>query len=639
MKSKCLYVDGIDVYKQFGVYVINGGYNELIAYPPLKDFDKNDWQEEDGIEADLSAPVLNTRELSLKFAVRDVVYGLSEFLNILSDGAYHTFYCAEIGRTYRLRLTQQPNLKLLDSFGQVTLKFADDFPLDGYTPLAPLSNIIQNDDYYIDNLRLTNYGIRVLKGSFTEITKTAPVKTNLLRNIPTVSGVEYDKGNVTFKTKDVKLQCLLRAETLDELWRNYDAFLYALIQPQERILWVNALNKQFHFIYKSCQVTKFYATDRIWLQFTLTITFSKDFRNIFGDTGKYLTMVAMEDGFTAKLSGNDCHYSINNGRTWNVLHSDTYTPAINTGSRILFKGSNLIPVSGKGIGTFSATKNFYLSGNCNSMLFGDNADTRLDLTGYDFAYHRLFSGCDNLININSDFLPATTLSNNCYESMFAHCGNLVNANIGLQAKTLTEFCYNAMFRGCSKLLTPVKINANTLAAYCCSDMYRDCLSLDIVDRTILPAMNLAPDCYSGMFRGCSSLKTSPNLPATKLSEYCYNAMFYSCISLINPPELHDSNLAEYCYNAMFVNCISLTIAPDLPAIELHYNYCYNAMFYKCSNLKVVRAGFLSSSAADIFIGNWLTGVAENGTIYTRTREEVIRKHIPESWKVLEYANV
>ena len=62
-----LYIDGYDVYKQYGVYVTDGGWNTLVAMPPLKDVEKNDWQDEDGIEADLSNPVLNTREVSITF--------------------------------------------------------------------------------------------------------------------------------------------------------------------------------------------------------------------------------------------------------------------------------------------------------------------------------------------------------------------------------------------------------------------------------------------------------------------------------------------------------------------------------------------------------------------------------------------
>ena len=300
MKTGSLYVDGYDVYRQFGMYVVDGGWNELVAFPPLRTVKSNEWQEEDGIEADLSEPVLNTREVSIKFAISGLYSSLFDFLNILSDGAYHTFSCEEIGRVYRLRLTQQPNLRAIKLLGLATLKFADDFPLDGYTYKAPISWQMHSYDYSFDGIPFTSYGIRILKGSYDEIVKSPAVKPNLLRNISTKAGAIYDAKNVTYKSKDVKLQCLIRADNLEELWRNYDAFLYDLIRPNERLLWVDELERDFMFIYKSCQVTKFCPSDRIWLEFTLTITFTQDFR-----IGEEDIVLASEDGIVVFTENNE----------------------------------------------------------------------------------------------------------------------------------------------------------------------------------------------------------------------------------------------------------------------------------------------------------------------------------------------
>lgn len=269
-----LYIDGNDAYKLYGVYVVQGGWNELIAYPPLKPVDSNDWQEEDGIEADLSAPVLDTREIQLKVALAGGDNRFFALIRHLSDGAYHTFDCRYIERTYKLRLVAQPNLAVAHALGTTTLKFADDFPLLGYTYEKPASNIATYNDYTFNGRLFTDYGVRVLKGTFDEVKKTPTVKTNLLRNISTQMGALYDGKNVTYKSKDVKINCLMRANTLDELWRNYDALLYDLTRPNERKLWVKDLGKEFPFYYKSCQVTEFYPTDKIWLQFALTVTFT-----------------------------------------------------------------------------------------------------------------------------------------------------------------------------------------------------------------------------------------------------------------------------------------------------------------------------------------------------------------------------
>ncbi len=278
MMTGRLYIDGHDAYKQWGVYVVSGGWNELVAYPPLKTVEYNDWQEEDGIEADLSDPKLNTKDVSVKIAYSGLFSRFFELVELLSDRAYHDFNCAYIGRRYTLRMTQMPNLDHAQALGFATLKFSNDFPLKGYNYQEPESSIMRADDYLIDGIPFTDYGCRILQGSLSGILKAADVKLNLLRNIASQSGAIYDNAAVTFKSKDVKLNCLMRAGTLEELWRNYDALLFDLVRPEERMLEVTSLEQDFPFHYKSAAVSEFYPEDKIWLRFTLTLTFTHSFR-------------------------------------------------------------------------------------------------------------------------------------------------------------------------------------------------------------------------------------------------------------------------------------------------------------------------------------------------------------------------
>lgn len=278
MMTGRLYIDGLDAYRQWGVYVVSGGWNEVLSYPPLKTPDANDWQEEDGIEADLTSPQLNTKEVSIRFAYSGHFSRFLTFIDVLSDGAYHDFNCSSIGRRFTLRMTQMPNLDMAHTLGFITIKFCNDFPLKDYTYKAPESGMMRADDYLIDGLPFTDYGCRVLQGSLAEVIKTPAVKQNLLRNIASEPGAIYDGHRVTFKIKDVKLNCLMRADSLDELWRNYDALLFDLIRPDERLLEVSELEHIFPCYYKSASVTDFYPEDRIWLAFTLTLTFTHSFR-------------------------------------------------------------------------------------------------------------------------------------------------------------------------------------------------------------------------------------------------------------------------------------------------------------------------------------------------------------------------
>ncbi len=275
MERDTLYIDGINAREEYGVIVRGNNYMSLMEMPPLKDVEYNDWQEEDGIEPDLSEPRLDTKVVTLQFAMLDNVIGWGDFLNDINDGAYHEFKFTVLGnRTFRLRLLSNPNSEgMQDRFGFASLKFSDDFPLKGYQYQAPVSDIDVNEDFDMDGKPLTYWGVRVLEGTLDNI-KTAPVvKTNLLRNLETEEGAQYDPKNVTFKAKEGKVYCFMRANSMDELWRNYDAFLYDLTRPGNRTLYVEDTGEEYPCFYQSCEVTEFSATGRVWFKFTLTLCF------------------------------------------------------------------------------------------------------------------------------------------------------------------------------------------------------------------------------------------------------------------------------------------------------------------------------------------------------------------------------
>lgn len=284
------YIDNINAYSSYGVFVADGGYNELARFASLKNIQSNEWQEEDGEELDLSAPVLDSRELSIKFTAHGSKYELGAFIELLSDKSYHVFEFRELGRTYKLRLVSSANLDLAYQLGFVTLRFADDFPLDNYTYKAPLSTIVSQSGYEIDGVSLANYGVFVLQGSLAEVEKSPAVKKNLLRNITSQTGAIYDEKTVTFETKEVKLNCLMRAGSLPEFWQNYDALLFDLSKPGERVLYVDNTGYEYPCYYKNCSVSTFAPTDKIWFEFSLTLVFTS-FR-VYGD--EYL--LASEEG-------------------------------------------------------------------------------------------------------------------------------------------------------------------------------------------------------------------------------------------------------------------------------------------------------------------------------------------------------
>jgi hypothetical protein len=215
----------------------------------------------------------------------------------------------------------------------------------------------------------------------------------------------------------------------------------------------------------------------------------------------YMTIEALEDGLSAMLNYSDLQYNVDGG-DWISLPAGTYTSTISAGQKLYFKGSGLTPTTNSGIGTFTITKSCNLAGNCNSLLFGDNAEKNFSLAEFPYAYYKLFYNCTAIKSISETFLPAMALSNYCYGYMFYGCTNLVDAP-DLPAQTLTSSCYYYMYRGCISLTNPGIISATTLATYCCY----------------------------GMYYGCTSLTTAPDLLAETMISYCYYYMFSNCSNL------------------------------------------------------------------------------------------------------------
>ena len=396
---------------------------------------------------------------------------------------------------------------------------------------------------------------------------------------------------------------------------------------------------------------------------------------------QYLTFEALEDG-TFSFTENDLQYSLDNGVTWQTLTKRTSTPTISAGNKILWKQTGLTPKY-YGIGAFSSTGKFNVYGNIMSLHFGDDFIGKTDLTGKDYAFDSLFYQCSNLISAENLILPATTLSQHCYDEMFSSCSSLTKvpelpaitladycyANMFYECKSLTKApelpalrlehgCYSGMFSGCSSLTTAPELPAKILAQSCYSSMFSTCGSLTKAPE--LPVTILEYYCYNGMFSGCSSLTEAPELPATTLAAYCYSYMFSRCKLLTKAPELPATTLATECYKEMFVNCESLKTAPELPATTLsescYYhmfancrslskapdlpattlaNSCYYRMFMGCQNLRYVKCLATDISASNC-LTNWLDRTMLSGTFITADTPPawtLDQNGIPSGWNV------
>lgn len=213
---------------------------------------------------------------------------------------------------------------------------------------------------------------------------------------------------------------------------------------------------------------------------------------------------------TASLSRNACEYCVDGDGNWKSLAAGTTTESINNGQTLSFRG-NLTPKSSNGIGTFTISKKCNLKGNCMSMLFGDNAADNYSLSGKSYAFYKLFNNCYTIVNVSSNFLPATALGLACYESMFSGCTSLTTAP-ELPATTAPTSCYEGMFQNCTNLTTAPELLATTLEYFCYRNIFSGCTKLNYIK--MLATDVSAADCVYNWVKNVASggtLVLHPNI--------------------------------------------------------------------------------------------------------------------------------
>lgn len=271
MKNR-LFIDGRDAFNEYGIFVEQGGYKQVIQFPAFKSLDTTEWPDEDGIEVDLESPRLDSRTLQIQFCVVNL-HLVEQLLWDLSNGAYHIFEFREIGRSYKLRMTQNGSFKSKIRLGKLTLSFADDFPVMPDIDANVLGNAgIRQKGYVFDGIDLSQYGVYVLDGSDESIRKAANVRENLKISTKDIFGVIYDNSTVKFRSKDVTLRCLIHCHGIEEFWRRYYALFASLLAAGEHT--IAAIDKEFTCHYKSMNVSKFdiISGNRVWCEFSVILT-------------------------------------------------------------------------------------------------------------------------------------------------------------------------------------------------------------------------------------------------------------------------------------------------------------------------------------------------------------------------------
>lgn len=312
-----------------------------------------------------------------------------------------------------------------------------------------------------------------------------------------------------------------------------------------------------------------------------------------------LTFTVTSPGTIYYQSGNGAYpieYQVNEGvwTTWNASAptSTTGSPlTLNAGDVVKFRGLREQYASDYHMITFKddGVIRYDVSGNIMSMIDSVNYATRTDFTKVQ-VFRSFFENCYGIVHADELLMPATTLTNKCYQNMFKGCKNMISVPEELAAEELPACAYYAMFYGCSSLLKGPEIRATSFTGGSpCYEMFRGCTAM-VECTSELPATEAVDKCYWGMFYGCSSLLNGPAIrlqntapgTGTNWDRGCCSHMFQDCKNMTSIPWTFDADVVEISsYACMFENCEKLVAGPESFSFSEAKSNAFDKMFHNC----------------------------------------------------------
>ena len=261
------------------------------------------------------------------------------------------------------------------------------------------------------------------------------------------------------------------------------------------------------------------------------------------DKATSLTLVSAADGKITVSFNNgitladDIHYTINAGAEQTIAKntSGSIDIEVKKGTVVQLYSLN----SGLGGGTVSETRALtraiddgatYINirpsmkteifGNVMSLLKGKDNLEGADAIEANNAFYGLFAGADKLVNNDERLLvlPATTLTEGCYDNMFNGCKGIEKAP-ELPAPKLEKNCYREMFYDCSKL-NYVKCLATDISAEDCTKNWLGKAGTEATGEKVLETLvPMEPNSDDGVPSGWTAYiaVTDIKLDKTKLS--------------------------------------------------------------------------------------------------------------------------
>lgn len=277
-----LYIDGREIFQTYGMRMLEGSLASVVCHPPVKASSVHtyDWQEYDGLDADLSAIRLDAREVALRLSTDGDFARYTAFINDLSAQTYHSLRFDALDAQFQMRLVKFSSFDYYRSLGFISVTMSDDLPLQNYTGEQPTKGFQDNTGYTFDDLKFSDYGVLVIGGTMSEVARFGDVKQPLVRNVSTMKGQSADDTRLRYKANEVSLHCILKASDSVQFWRNWNALLHDISVAGANTLYVEEVNAKANFFYKGCEVSEFVADRQgVWMQFKLKIQLLNNLAN------------------------------------------------------------------------------------------------------------------------------------------------------------------------------------------------------------------------------------------------------------------------------------------------------------------------------------------------------------------------
>ncbi len=259
-------IDGINIKSTFGATILDNSYESLLQYPKLKEPQKNDWAEYDGLEVDLVNPVLDKKDIVLKIYCNCDVEG---FINFLMQKTYRTYEFEDLGLSFKLRFFGITNIRTHYNIGGVIvckefeLKLSDD---SGQIPELNYSvqSSIHDLGFLLDGKNFKDYGI------YPKAEKEqAETKPKLEIRSRFITGVRVAEQIGKKKEYTATLKLFIHSNTQSFL-SGYYQFLNDLIKPNERILTIQG--KEYKCYYQSSKINDFdLQGSDVWCAFDVNV--------------------------------------------------------------------------------------------------------------------------------------------------------------------------------------------------------------------------------------------------------------------------------------------------------------------------------------------------------------------------------